>query len=376
MKIGFVLDDSLDKADGVQQYILTLGRYYTSIGHQVHYLVGETHRSDIPNVHSLSRNLNVKFNQNRMSIPFPANRNKIRTLLGRENFDVLHVQTPHSPMLGARIVKYAGLGTAVVGTFHILPYSRLQTLATRLLGVWLRRNLKRFDMLGGTSRPAAKFARKCFRINAIVMPNTIDTAAFSVGKKIKKYDDGKLNIVYLGRLVERKGCQHLLNALKLMHERHQLFNVRVLICGKGPLDAELKRFVKVNNLASTVHFTGFISESDKPDYLASAHIAVYPSTSGESFGIVLIEAMAAGSQVVLGGNNPGYRSVMGKHTDQLFNPSDQKAFAGILKHFLTNGRARLKAARWQAADVKQYDVNVVGRQLIQIYQSAVAKHNV
>src|SRR3989344_1271873 len=99
MKIGFVLDDGFDRLDGVQQYMLTYGQWLTKEGHEVHYLVGETTHSIIPNLHSLSRNLKVRFNKNRSSIPLKIYKNAIKKLLSEEKFDVLHIQMPYSPML-------------------------------------------------------------------------------------------------------------------------------------------------------------------------------------------------------------------------------------------------------------------------------------
>ncbi len=376
MKIGFVLDDSLDKPDGVQQYILTLGHWFMSHGHEVHYLVGETKRADIPNVHSLSRNYAVRFNQNRMSTPLPARREALRSLLNQEKFDVLHVQVPYSPFLAGRLMKLASSQTAVIGTFHIVPYSWLERTASRFLGAYLWRNSRRFDEVVSVSPPAARFARSAFRLRSTVVPNTINTTLLADGKALKKYADGKLNIVFLGRLVERKGCRQLLQAIQLLHKKGQLHNTRVLICGKGPLEAELKQYVHEHHLGSLVHFEGFISEIDKPDYLASAHLAVFPSLGGESFGIVLIEAMAAGAQVVLGGNNIGYRSVLGKHPLQLITPTHTEAFAHSLKHFIDSATARTAAKRWQQAAVKQYDIETVGQTLLHKYASAIAKRRV
>ena len=106
MKIALVLDDSLDKPDGVQQYVLTLGSWLTSQKHEVHYLVGATSRKDIPNVHSLSANMRVRFNKNRASMPMIANRKAIRALTEKEKFDVLHVQMPYSPLLAGKIIDY------------------------------------------------------------------------------------------------------------------------------------------------------------------------------------------------------------------------------------------------------------------------------
>lgn len=371
MKIGFVLDDSLDKTDGVQQYVVTLGQWFRSHGHDVHYLTGRTERKDLPNVHSLSRNIQVHFNQNRMSTPLPASGKKIRQLLQQENFDVLHVQMPYSPFLAAKIINNAPAETAIIGTFHILPFSRLEAAATRLLAAVLRRSRKKFDAVASVSEPAAKFARKRFRVKSQVVPNAVPVARFQAGKKIRKYSDGKLNVVYLGRLVERKGCMHLLKAIEILHRQNMLHMVRVIIAGKGPLLPQLEKFVSDNHLSKNVQFVGFVSEEEKPDLLASAHIAVMPSTGGESFGIVLVEAMAAGAEVVIAGNNKGYRSVMAGHKDQLVNAADTKAFARLLKHFLVNAGARRRAAKWQQIHAMDYDVRVVGKKLLSVYSGVL-----
>src|SRR6266542_3842098 len=132
-KIAFVLDDSLDTPDGVQQYILTVGTWFAHLGHEVHYIVGETKRTDVPNVHSIGRNVKARFNHNRMSIPLPVSKKVIHRLLAEQEFDVVHVQMPFSPMLGGRVVKAASPQTAVVGTFHIAPHSKLVYFGTLLL---------------------------------------------------------------------------------------------------------------------------------------------------------------------------------------------------------------------------------------------------
>jgi phosphatidylinositol alpha-mannosyltransferase len=367
MKIGFVLDDSLDKTDGVQQYVLTLGQWMRHQGHEIHYLVGHTERKDIPHIHSLSHNIQTHFNQNRMSTPLPASKKLIKQLLEQEQFDALHVQMPYSPFMAGRVIKAASKTTKVVGTFHIIPFSWIEKTATRLLGLILWRTVRRFNTIYSVSKPAQVFARRSFGVKSTVLPNVVNVAAFHTGKPIKKYDDGKVNIVFLGRLVERKGCMYLLQALEQLHQKHLLMNVRVLICGKGQLSSDLERYVKDHHLSSVVTFVGFVSEEDKPHYLATADIAVFPSTGGESFGIVLIEAMAAGSSVVLGGNNVGYTSVLSERPELLIDPLDTAEFAKILKHFIASKRARQSAAKWQSEHVQQYDVAVVGRKLLEQY---------
>lgn len=365
LKIGFVLDDTLDTPDGVQQYILTLGSWLEGQGHEVHYLVGESKRSDVANVHSLARNIKVRFNKNRLSIPLPSNKAKISELLTRLDLDVLHVQMPYSPLFAGRVVRAAPATTKIIGTFHIVPASWLQTAGAHSLQLMTKGTLKRFDTILSVSSAAQSFAKSVFNVNSEVLPNVVDIAKF-VHKPIVQ---NVPTIVFLGRLVERKGCMHLLRALKVLQNTHT-GNYQVVIAGKGPLAQKLEKYT-IKERLKNIHFIGFVSEQDKPDLLAGADIAVFPSTGGESFGIVLIEAMAAGSRVVLGGDNVGYASVLGDHPDLLIDPKNSIAFANRLAHFLEYEKARSDAAAWQKTAVKQYDVAAVGAKLVQIYK---AKH--
>lgn len=373
MKIGFVLDDGLDVPDGVQQYVLTLGRWYVEQGHQVHYLVGQTTRDDIENVHSLSSNLPVTFNGNKLSIPLHAPVKNIRNILAEQRFDVLHVQMPYSPLLAGKIVANAPPMSAVVGTFHILPYGRLQTLGSRLLAQTVRKTLARFDAIVAVSTAAQQFAEQAMNITTTVVPNAVNLKGFTKGKKFKKYDDGKQNVVFLGRLVERKGCMQFLQAIRLLQAEDKLQNVRVIVAGHGPDRERLEQYITANNLESVVEMAGWITEADKPHYLRSADVAVMPSIAGESFGIVLVEAIASGAGVVLGGDNPGYRYVLDDQPLALINPHDTQEFASRIHKLLTDASLRKKIHQTQVARIADFDVAIVGAKLLTIYKREIAK---
>ncbi|HSW37143.1 MAG TPA: glycosyltransferase family 4 protein [Candidatus Saccharimonadales bacterium] len=373
LKIGLVLDDSLDKTDGVQQYVLALGEWLSAQGHEVHYLVGETHRHDIPRIHSLSKNVKVRFNRNRLSMPLPAKRAQIRDLLRQESFDVLHVQMPYSPWLAGRIIRAAEPQTAVVGTFHIAAHSALVARSARLLAIWQHWSLKRFDKIVSVSKAAATFAAAAFGIKSTILPNVIDYQRFSKAKPFSKYQDGVPTILFLGRLVSRKGCLMLLEAVNQLTRSDPDLQFRVLICGAGPLETSLKHYVTSHNLSPRVEFTGFVSEADKPRYYASADIAVFPSTGGESFGIVLVEALASGRTAVLAGDNAGYRSVLSANRQLLFSTLDKTELVNKLRLLLTNEAARKSVAIWGAEFAKQFDTAKVGDQLLKLYKAALLK---
>jgi phosphatidylinositol alpha-mannosyltransferase len=367
VKIGIVLDDTLDKPDGVQAAVITLGNWLSIQGHEVHYLVADTKRTDIPYIHSLGRFINVRFNKNNVRTPLPASRKIIKELLRTEDFDVLHVMLPYSPLLAKQVIRYANQRTAVIGTFHILPASMLHGLSNKALRILLGRSLQRFDKIAAVSEPAVHFARKAYGLNATYIPNPIVTDDFRSGKRLGLYNRSKLNIVFLGRLVKRKGIIELVKAYNALDDTTAK-RTRLLIGGKGPLRARVKLLITPKR---DITLVGYISEKDKANFLASADIAVFPSIAGESFGIVLVEAMAAGAGVVLGGNNPGYKSVLGIQPYLLFNPKDTTAFSEHLKLFIDDTKLREKMHAWQDDAVQQYDISVVGAAFVKIYEEAL-----
>lgn len=374
LKIGFVIDDGLDRPDGVQQYVLTVGKWMQSQGHEVHYLAGNTARTDIKNVHSLARNFHVKFNGNGLTSPLPASKRKIKQLLESIQFDVLHIQVPYSPFFAATVVSCANPKTKVVGTFHILPYGLTSKIGNRILGFWLKTNLRRFDAQIAVSMPAKHFAQKTFRINPVVIPNAVDISGFyRERKKGNDYKNRKIKLVYLGRLVDRKGCMQFLEAIKMLDEIPKA-SYSVDIYGDGPLRDKLEKFVRVHNLSNIISFRGFVEEDKKPEVLANADIAVFPSTGGESFGIVLIEAMAAGTEVVIGGNNPGYTSVLQSDNRVLFNPYDVDEFSSLIKKLIEEPDLRKTIRESQRELVKQFDISTVGPQILSLYERDFTKN--
>jgi phosphatidylinositol alpha-mannosyltransferase len=170
-------------------------------------------------------------------------------------------------------------------------------------------------------------------------------------------------------LVQRKGVKELIAAFSILAEHNK--KVSLYIAGAGPMKNELENMVKKHNLGERVEFLGFIEEGDKPSLLASAEIVCFPSTGGESFGIVLIEAMAAAAEVVIGGDNEGYNDVLGNNPKLLFNPKNPLAFAGLLSDLLDDKSLRNELHEWQQKEVMQYDVSIVGERLQKIYASAI-----
>lgn len=364
-----MLDDSIDRPDGVQQYVRSLESYLTRVGHEVHIICSVSESTD-PHVHSLARNAAVSFNGNSLKTPLPASRRAIRELLEREMFDVIHVQTPHSPFFAGRVVEEArklqARSVRIVATFVILPDSRVSAVATRGLGLLLRRNLRKFDAFAALTAPAAEFARESMGIESMVLPAAVDVAAFRAAVRVPRPPRAagdKLVVGFLGRLVERKGVLELLAALALL-PGELLDALDVRIGGRGPLLEDVQKAVDEHGLGELVTFAGFVTEEDKPQFLADCDVAVFPALGGESFGIVLIEAMAAGAGVVLAGANPGYLAVIGDRAEVSVDAKDTSAFAAILERLLTDAALRAEIHAEQQVLVETFDVNVVGERVM------------
>ena len=375
MKIALVIDDALARPDGVQEYVRAIAAYLGAQGHTVHVIcsgeAGEPPRG-VAAVHSLARNVGVSFNGNALRSPLPARRSRVRALVRRERFDVIHVMSPHSPVLAGRVVREArrahGGEVRIVGTFVILPDSGTSDLGIRFLGRVLRRNLRLFDALCGLSGPAAHLAAEAYGLAAHAIPSPIDVDAMRAQALARPWHEpknGRITVTFLGRLVERKGVLELIAALaELPPDAREAVAVR--IGGRGPLGDEVRRAIGRAGLEDRVTLDGFIADADKPGYLASADLAVFPATGGESFGVVLLEAMAAGSGAVLAGDNPGYAWTMGD-PDAMVNPRDPSAFAASLARLITEPERREELHRRQQARVRDFDSAVVGAQLEELY---------
>jgi phosphatidylinositol alpha-mannosyltransferase len=296
----------------------------------------------------------------------------MKKLLEREQYDILHVQMPYSPLFAGRLVSAVPRTTAVVGTFHILPYSSFEKTASRVLARMEKGSLKKLHATMSVSRPTAEFAEIVFGIISQIVPNVIDTSMFKGAARLKKYD-AYTNIVFLGRLVERKGVMQLLEAVHLNASKFKRQKVKVLICGRGPLESKARQFVTNKSLSEIVEIKGFVSEKEKPKYLASADIAVFPSLSGESFGIVLLEAIAAGASCVVAGDNPGYNSVLVDMPEVLCDPKDSKKFADLLTKLVSDTKLRARIGLKQKALITAYEVGTVGPEILKVYKSAIAK---
>jgi len=339
-------------------------------GHKVTYLTGETKLDGWAGgrVFSMSKNINIMFNGNKLTIPAYSRSADIKQRLAAERFDVLHVMTPYSPIMSQRVINRAPQSIAIVGTFHVYPRGLASRAGARLLRAVYGRSLNRLMTMISVSRPAADFCRQSLGVASEIIPNPLDFTPYKQTSAALSEDK---RIVFLGRLVKRKGAEELLKAFAIVSVADP--EARLIIAGDGPQRQKLQRMAKELNINHKTTFLGRIEESEKPALLASAAVACFPSLYGESFGIVLVEAMAAGATTILAGDNPGYRSVLGEQPLCLVDPRDTLTFVERLQQLLNDRSSSHKISKWQRQAVKQYDVEVVGPQVLSVYRSAIAR---
>ena len=367
MRIGLLIDDSLDYPDGVQQYTLTLGEWLSSHGHNVMYITSSTKRDDVQSIHSLGRNIKVSFNGNTLRIPLPISRRRARKFLSTNKLDVLHVQMPYSPFFAGKFIHEASKETRIVGTFHVAPYARLQSVTGPVLAWFSKRTLCKFDQICSVSESAQAYAQSAFGVPSTVIPNVVHTERYTAAVRTKANthpDNNSIRVGFLGRHVPRKGCMQLLAALRFYHEQNWAPRLTVMIGGSGSQTEKLKTYAQNYNLSELVSFCGFVQEKDKAQFFADQDILVFPSLGGESFGIILVEAMAASSGVVIGGDNPGYRAVMADDTC-VFNPNDTQGFAHLLHSLARNPQQRKQLSIEQSKRAAMFDVGTVGPTILQ-----------
>lgn len=370
LTVGLVYDDTLDRYGGVPLYVTTLGAALVRRGHRVDLLVGSSATRDIAGarVRSLARNMSVKFNGNALSMPVWTRATDLRLALKSGAYDVLHVQVPYSPLMAGRLVRRADPATAVVGTYHVASDRLMARAGARLLWILKLRSAPRFDEIVSVSQTAADFAASYSLIEAErIVPNMLD----DLGERLpihRDVCDKPVDIVFVGRLVHRKGVKPLIDAVAQIEQRQP----SVAIVGEGPLRPQLERRVRRAGLTSQIAFLGALNDRDKIALLSRAKIACFPSLFGESFGLVILEALAAGAEAVVAGNNPGYRELLGA-AGGIVEPERTEAFAAKITHLLGHQRARKELGALQRQLLSRFDANLVVDEILGVYLEALQR---
>jgi phosphatidylinositol alpha-mannosyltransferase len=340
VKIALVSPYDFAHPGGVILHISYLERYFTRMGHEVK-IIAPASRA-IPD-------FGDRFIPIGRPRPIPSSGSiarvtvslvlapKIREVLEREKFDIIHFHEPLMPMLCTTILRLSK--TANVGTFHA-SYGKPGYNFARPIGKWiLRRWFHNLDGKIAVSRPAMEYASSNFPGYYNIIPNGVDIEHFSPDvAPIEEFKDGKLNILFVSRLEKRKGLNYLLQAFRQVKE--EIPDCRLIVVGPGTrLRRRYEKYVARTGLNDVV-FTGLVSYDDLPRYYQTADVFCAPAIGSESFGIILLEAMAMGKPIVAS-NIEGYASVISPGVDGLLvPPADKDKLAQALVSLLSDEALR------------------------------------
>jgi len=353
LKIGIVSQSYYPRFGGVTEHVHATAAELSLRGHDVRIITSrfKTERDEGLAVERIGRNVLVPFN--RAYVDYTVGwqlKRQLRSLFRRFDFDLIHTHCPAAPSLP--LLAVAAAECPQVGTFHMTGRNRLQEVFRGPLA----RRMARLDARIAVSPTAEECAQHYFGGTYSVIPNGVDVARFHPDNE--PFDawraDDKINIVFVGRLDPRKGVEHLIAAVPEVVARSR-GRARFLIVGDSSLRQKLEASVR-GDMREHVTFVGAVPSIDLPRWYATADIFVAPATGNESFGIVLLEAMAAGRPVVCS-DIPGYRSVVvPDHNGLVHAPGDVDALADALCTLIddderramlsANGRKRALEFAW------------------------------
>ncbi|MBC8281187.1 MAG: glycosyltransferase family 4 protein [Chloroflexi bacterium] len=372
MKIAMVSPYDFTWPGGVTAHVSQLARELGRSGHEVQVLAPHT-----PSRECQDADLLVPLGR---SVPLPSGGSiarvslswwlypKVRALLKKEQFDIVHLHEPMAPILPLCVLEFSN--SVNVGTFHA-SYARQHLY--RFTSPITKRWQARLHGNIAVSPAAQRYVNNTFPGEYEIIPNGIDFDHFSTkATPYPKYQDGKLNILFVGRLEKRKGLRYLLEAYSKLKWENP--NIRLIVVGPGSPDKESYRILSSHNLQD-VEFVGRVSYDDLPRYYASADIFCSPATGSESFGIVLLEAMAAGKPVIAS-DIEGFRCVMTDGEQGLLVPKkDSDALANALDTLANDSELRLKLGSQGNKTAEEYRWELVAGRVENYYKSCLQAAN-
>ncbi|MDG4824385.1 glycosyltransferase family 4 protein [Asanoa sp. WMMD1127] len=365
MRIGIVCPYSFDVPGGVQNHVLDLARALIALGHEVSVLAPADDEAELPPfVVSAGRAVPLPYNGSVARIAFgPISSARVRRWLSRGDFDVLHVHEPLT--LSLSMLAVLNSRGPVVATFHTaMTRSRALSAAQGVLRLVLERITARIAV----SALARKVQVEHLDGGAVEIPNGVDVARYASAVPLPGWPGPGGALGFLGRFTEpRKGFPVLRDAfVRLAPSRPGL---RLLVAGPGSRD-ELLSGVPAG-LHDRLTYLGLVSEAEKTRMLRSVDLYVAPNTGGESFGMILTEAMAAGTAVVASDLDAFRRVLDGGRAGQLFPTGDASALCSSLSSLLDSPATRSELVSVARSVVAGYDWPVVALRVLEVYAAAI-----
>jgi phosphatidyl-myo-inositol alpha-mannosyltransferase len=354
VRIGLVCPYNISLGGGVQECVMAAQKELIKRGHDVHIITPRSREaSENPPKGTLlvgaGTDVRSPFSTT-AQISASINPDELGRIVDEYDFDILHFHEPWVPVLSRQLL---GKSKSInVATFHArMPDGVMTKTIETVITPYTKSILKSFDALTAVSEPAAQYVRRLTSEPIELIPNGIDLKKYRVKRS---GPSSKKAILYIGRLERRKGVNLLIDAFARLNDKDS----QLLIVGDGPDWDKLEAQVETKGLKN-VTFLGYVSEADKIRLLRDASVFSSPAIYGESFGIVLLEAMACGVPIVAA-NNAGYLSVMqGRGFISLVDPEDTEQFARHLALMLYDDELVKLWRKWAANYVKQFDYTTI-----------------
>lgn len=362
MKIGIVSQSYYPKPGGVTEVVHYTARELRRLGHEVVIITTNYWGKEkpTPGVVRIGRNAIVPVNGAWVNVTIGRRLgDQLARVFRERDLDIIQTHCPLVPTLPLLALQAAGKDQKIVGTFHAAAQSNAGYALFRRP---LNRHAERLDIRIAVSEPARKFASRYFPGDYEVVPNGIDCERFNPHvDPFDSPDDDALTILYVGRMDRRKGVPYLLQALPLARKNMNR-NIRLILVGEGKLRSVLlHRPIPLHGVE--IVMSGRVSPEDLPRYYRSADIFCSPATGRESFGIVLLEAMASGIPVIAS-DIPGYRRVVSHEQEGLLvTPRDPRALAEAIGRLESDPSGRAELGMQGVDKAHLYDWSIVTRRL-------------
>jgi len=373
-KIGIVSFHTFSQPGGVKKHILGLFKEFKKRGIKVKIIIPrrkKLEKYENKNIILMGTSFPINFNGSQADFNINFNPVALEKILRKEKFDILHFHNFGFPSILQILLSPSASNTLNILTFH-----------SNLTG---NPFVKKFPTLISTINKICKW-----KINGVIgvaplvldyfqtfkglkkiIPNGIDLEEFNpFVPEIKKFKDDKTNILFVGRIEERKGLIYLLKAYKKLEKQHS--NLRLIIIGEGPLKEDCEKYVQDNNLKDVV-FEGQVTK-ETPSYYKTADIYVSPAIFGESFGIVLLEAMACGTPLVAF-NNQGYKDLLRGMSSEKFlvKNKDYNDLADKIETLIKNPLLREEISKKGLEEVQKYSWKTVAGKVLDFYKECEKK---
>ncbi|OGE14235.1 hypothetical protein A3G14_04305 [Candidatus Curtissbacteria bacterium RIFCSPLOWO2_12_FULL_38_9] len=363
LKVGLFSAYAMDGVNGgVQENIYETRSFLESLGHEVY--VFSPQNGPPEESKRLIHFGTAKPHEHDGSIAYthtwpPVMPKTIRNLIKSHNLDIANYHEPEVSLPTLELILAAPWLNVVTFHVHNEPKKRylLYKLITPIFG-------RKIDARVVISEAVSEAANRYFPGKYYVIPNGVDTQKFNpLNEKVAEFADDKVNIIFVGRLEERKGVQHLLRAYAHIPKKHG--NTRLIVVGDGQMAGDLKAQATYSGLQN-VHFEGKVSDEDLPKYYATAHIFASLATHGESQGVVNLEAMASGLPIIAG-DNPGYRTTVTPETGYLLDPKNTQEVAQALKTLIDDRNLRNTMGEAGRKNAKNYDWSQIGGKVLDLF---------